>query len=277
MIGVLITLLATLFSESSTSIGKYEVKKGEEGVFSFAFINLFFILIFFIAWAVIIPSSFVFSTASLPTFLTRAVLEIIQTYVAVLAITKADRTTFSFFRIITIPLLLLVDIIMGYSLETKQIIGISILFIGVLIALIDRSVNKKHAGLILYTAVGSVATISLYKYNISHFNSFVAEQLLLTIIVLTAVFIFALVKEHSNPLKLLLKRNLFAQSFLQGAAGLIESFAYTFTAASVVVAVARSGGVVWSTIFGRAYFKEKHIAHKIIIVAIIITGFFFLI
>lgn len=277
MIGLVTVLLASFLFESGTSIGKKEAAQGHEGIFGFAFINHFFVFIFFAVWALIWPDSFSFSLKSLPTFITRLVLEFIQIYIAILAITKADRTTFSFFRIITIPLLLIIDLVLGYSLASKQIIGVVVLFIGLLVALFDKAVNKKYIGLILLSGINSAITISLYKYNISHFNSFIAEQLVSTGILLIAIYFVVIYKERVSPFRLLKQHRLFLQSFSQGAASLVESFAYVLLPASVLVAISRSASVVWSTVFGGAYFKEKNIFHKALIVIIIITGFILLI
>jgi len=277
MVGFLLTILASFLAESSTSIGKAEIKSKKESILSFMFLNLFFVFILFLAIAIINPASFIFSFKSLPTFSLRVILELLQTYIAIKAIATADRTTFSFIRTITIPLLLLVDVILGYALSLNQILGVSILFIALLLSFVDHSIKKKGLWLVLFTAVNSVATISLYKYNITHFNSFIAEQLVITFFVIGVALIALIIKEKKNPFKLLLKKPFFFQSFLQGAAAIVESLAYTFLPASIVVAIARASGMIWSTVSGRVYFKEKHILHKFAIVAIIIVGFVFLI
>ncbi|MCX6793068.1 MAG: hypothetical protein NTY12_03500 [Candidatus Falkowbacteria bacterium] len=277
MIGFLLTILGSFLSETSTSIGKSEIKKKKESILSFMFLNLFFVFILFLGIAIVNPSSFVFSFKSLPTFTLRIVLELIQTYIAVKAIATADRTTFSFIRTITIPLLLLVDVILGYALNLNQIIGVAILFIALLLSFVDHTINKKGLGLVIFTAINSVATISLYKYNITHFNSFVAEQLIVTFFVIGAALIALIIKEKKNPFKLLLKKPFFFQSFFMGTAAIVESIAYTFLPASIVVAIVRASGMIWSTVSGRVYFKEKHILHKAAIVLIIIVGFVFLI
>lgn len=276
MMGFFLAFFGSLLSESSLSIGKTEMKDKKEGVFSYMFLGLFCIFIIFLITALINPSSFRFSWQSLPTFSLRLILEIIQIYVTVIAIAKADRTTFSFIRSITIPLILLVDVFLGYSLRLNQIIGIAILFIAFIITFADHSIRKKGLLLVIICSLNSVITISLYKYNITHFNSFVAEQLIITFFILISALIASLIKEHKNPFKLLLKKPFFFQSIFSGSAGFIESAAYTFLPASIAVAIVRASGIFWSTIFGKVYFKEKHIYHKIAIVAVIITGFIFL-
>jgi len=63
----------------------------------------------------IIKGSFGFSMASLPTFGARLLLEIILSTTTITAIAKSDRTTFTFLRTTTVPLLLLVDLALGYA------------------------------------------------------------------------------------------------------------------------------------------------------------------
>ncbi len=277
MFGFLLAIASSLLSESSLSIGKKEMNNKKEDIFSFIFLGLFFNFIIFLCLALIKPNGFIFSLNSLPTFGWRLILEIIQVYLAAAGIALADRTTYGITRVISIPLLLMVDVFLGYTLNLNQIIGIGILITGMIIALTDKTVNKKGLPILILSALNAVITISLYKYNITHFNSFVGEQLIMSGGLLLLVTSYIIFKEKNNPFKMLLKKKLFSQSFLEGAAGVVASLAYTFLPASVILAITRAASVFWATIFGKFYFKEKNILHKAVIVLIIIIGFMFLI
>src|SRR5438128_6890539 len=126
MIGIILVGIAGFFAEIGTSIGKYEVAHKKESLYAMGFLSgvwssSFLIIIGFVR------HDFIFSTASLPTFLLRAVLEIILLFVSLNAVLTADRSTFSFLRTLTIPLLLIADLSLGYAIPPQQIFGISLM------------------------------------------------------------------------------------------------------------------------------------------------------
>src|SRR3989344_4119813 len=123
MIAFFLSFLAKVFDEIGTSIGKHKVQLSKESIYTMGFLNMFWGALFFLSFAFFIRKAFVFSFESLPTFIPRLVLEVAQTHVTLNAIVAASRSTFSFIRIFTIPLLLLIDIILGYSITTNQIAG----------------------------------------------------------------------------------------------------------------------------------------------------------
>jgi hypothetical protein len=276
MFGIIITGIAAFFSEVATSIGKYEVSARKESAHTMAFLNMFWGTIIFFGIAIFIPKTFTFSLESLPTFSIRAVLEILQTYISVLAITAADRSTFSFIRIATIPLLLVVDIILGYTITTGNIVGIIIIVFGFLILFINHGIQKKGSGFVLFTAINAVATISLYKYDITHFNSVVAEQGFITLILMSYFFSMSYFSAKENPFSFFKKRIFFGQSLSSGIGGVIHGFAYNFASASIITAASRSFEIFWAIVSGKAYFHEKSTATKFISMFFVIIGLFLL-
>src|SRR5690606_12002348 len=113
-------------------------------------------------------------------------------------IVKADRSTFSFLRLLTIPLLLVVDIVLLYAISVTQIAGIAVILVALAILLYAHKKARKYAGLVVVTALVSVVTISLYKYDISHFNSVVAEQSIFYVIMLVFFGIMAKYRHNEN-------------------------------------------------------------------------------
>ena len=145
MFGIIITGIATFFEEMATAIGKYEISERKESVYTMGFLNMFWGTLIFFGIAFFIRKTFSFSLESLPTFGIRAILEILQAHISVLAITIADRSTFSFVRTGTIPLLLAVDIMLGYTITTGNIIGIIIIALGFLILFINHGIQQNTA------------------------------------------------------------------------------------------------------------------------------------
>lgn len=281
MLGLLLTAGASAAEETSASIGKWETSCGKESIFSMGFFNSLWATLFFLAIAFVIPHDlfatgfprgFVFSLSSLPTFLPRIVLEILGEYVAVYAIMRADRSTFGFLRIITIPLLLVADIILAYAISLPQIIGMSLIIASLILLFMDHGIRRQGAWLVVFTAVNAVATISLFKYDVTHFNSVEAEQALVSLALIIFFFIMALVKTRENPLRLLERPVFFAQSFLAGMSSVVMSFAYLFSAASVITAAKRAFSVLFAMLSGHIYFREKKLWVKVMSFVLIAIG-----
>lgn len=272
MFGVILISIGTFFEEISDSIGKYKVNSHKESAYTMAFLSVFWGVIFFLVIVLFKNNSFVFKLGSLPTFLTRAVLEIIQLYVQTFAIINADRTTYNFIRTITIPLLLLVDYTLGYNLGIWPMIGTTLIVVVLFVAFLNGGIKRKGSGFAIFSAVNAVITISLYKYDISHFNSVVAEQLLIGLISLMSFLYLALVKAKENPFIFLTKPVFFIQSAATGLGGVIESFGYSYGAASIMTAAKRASAIFWSMLSGRMYFKERKLIFKIFIFLVLLFG-----
>lgn len=272
MFGIILVAIGTFFEEVSDSIGKIKVNLRQESPYTMAFLSLFWGTVLFALIGLIKKSSFVFSLASWPTFTLRAILEIIQLYVSVFAIIKADRTTFSFIRTITIPLLLLVDLALGYKIGLIPVAGISLIVIALFIAFSNHGLKKQGLGFVIFSAVNAVITISLFKFDIAHFNSVVAEQLFMNLILLAFFSSLALIRAKENPFSFLTKPVFCWQSAAMGLGGVVESFAYNFGAASIMTAAKRSSAIFWSLLSGKAYFREKNFAFKIFIFSLLLAG-----
>ncbi len=277
MLGVFLTSLATLFEEISSSIGKWKVAMQEESVFTMGFLSVLGASLFFLVIAIVKENSFVFSVQSLPTFLVRAVLEILQLHTSMMAVVRSDRSTYGFIRTGTIVLVLIIDITLGYKLHLTQLIGIGVIIFSLLFIFTSHSINKRGIGYTIFCTVNAAITTSLYKYNISHFNSVVAEQLItcgmLSIVFSIGAYIFA----KENPFVFLKKRIYMAQTSTQGIDAVIESFAYGLAPASVIIAAKRSSAVFWSVLSGKAYFKEKNTLVKILLFAVLAGGIILLV
>ena len=237
------------------------------------FLGAVWTTLFFIGVALFSSSGIVFQIESLPTFTVRAVLEITLLFVILHAIKDADRSTLTTLRVLTIPLLLLVDIILGYVLSMTQFIGIGLLMTSAAVILFRApSLGSKGKIWALVSAVLAVATISLYKYDITNFNSVEAEQGLMYFILLVALVIGSIVQGRENVLRYLLRPLCLVQSLASAAAAVLHSFAYLFMPASVILALSRSTEVFLSMVSGRLYFCEKGLAARIIAFVLIVAG-----
>jgi len=272
MIGVLLASIGTFFEEISTSFGKWEISRKVESPFTFGFLQLFWGGVILLGIALVRPGLFVFSTASLPTFLPRVILEIVQVHVTVVAIAVASRSTFGFIRVLTVPLLLGVDVFLGLVPTPFQIAGIALTVAVIILLFRNHGIERRGALLTLATAVNAVATLSLYQYDIRHFNSVVAEQLIISAVLIAYLAVVSVIATREHPFRLLARRATFAQSVVMGVGGVIEGFAVLFAPISIVLAAKRSSAVLWSVIGGRLAFHEQHLLLKAAAVILLATG-----
>jgi len=275
MFGIFLLASGAFFSEVGVSLGKEEVARRKENIYTYGFLSLFLsTLAFFVI--VLLRGKFLFSLESLPTLSLRIGLEILQAYVSIRAITTADRSTFGFLRVLTIPLLLLVDLALGYSLAINQIIGSGILTLSILLLFLNHGLRSKGIGLVLFSAVNAVILISLFKYDITYYNSVEVEQGIIQVILLIFFALMAWKTTERNPLQLLRNPRFLFQSLSQAIAGVLVSFGYLFVPASVAASVERSTAVFFSLVSGNRYFHEKKFAQKLLAFLLLALGFAFL-
>lgn len=275
MFGLVLLAAGSFFSEVGVSLGKEEVARRKENIYSYGFLSLSLSTLAFLLIA-LLRGEFLFSLGSLPTLIPRIGLEILQAYVSIRALTTADRSTFGFLRVLTVPLLLLTDLALGYSLAVNQIIGVGILTLSLLLLFLNHGLRSKGVGLVLFSAVNAVILISLFKYDITHFNSVEVEQGIVQIILLGFFALAAWRTNRQNPLRLLGKPLFFFQSLSQATAGVLISFGYIFVPASVAASIERSTAVFFSLISGNRYFHEKKLAQKLLAFLFLVIGFAFL-
>ncbi|HAQ02713.1 hypothetical protein A2467_02615 [Candidatus Nomurabacteria bacterium RIFOXYC2_FULL_36_8] len=276
MIGVFLAAIGTFFDEFAISAGRSEVFNKKENIYTFGFLNFFWIFILLIIMA-IVKNSFLFDIASIPLMIIFIILEILQVYISLHATIEADRSTCGFLMITTIPLLLIIDTFLGYKLEINSLIGIFILVIGLIILLLNHGINKKGIGYVIFMSINAAVTISIYKYCITHYNSVESQYIITLFFILIFLLVMSFWKYKENPIKYLFKRKLFFESFPRGISGVLISFAYLYAPASVITSVKRGFSVLWSIISGNKIFHEKHLVIKIISFVLIITGLVFMV
>ena len=272
MLAILLVTFGSCLAEFSGSIGKHEVESGRQSLFLMGFLQLFAGVLIFSILIFLKPSLFVFSWFSLPTFIARAILEVVLAHISIMAITTADRSTFSFIRLGTVPLLFIADIALGFHLRPTQFVGLALLAITLLLIFVAPSVSKKGMGLVSLSMIMAAATISLYKYNISRFNSVLAEQFIIYLIILAYFFIRVCWHDGRHSLRLFLKPLYLLQAAAQGLGGVAESYAYSLAPASAVLTAKRSSAVMFAIASGSLYFKERHILIKLAILILLVGG-----
>ncbi len=271
MLGIILAVSGTFFDEAATSIGKKEVAQGRISIYTMGFLNNLLVILI-LTLVMILKRQFIFSLASLPTFCIRAVLEVILIQIALKAVCRSDRSTFGFIRVLTLPLLLIVDLTLGYKLSYAQIIGIILIMATLFFIFTSHGLKKQGSLYCLLTALLAVATISLYKYDISHYNSVEAEQTLIGLIIIIYLLGMAIFWAKEKPWRALARPILLTQSVSAGIGSVAVSYAYLFAPASIIIAVLRSSAVIWTVVSGKFYFKERKILVKIIYLVLLVVG-----
>jgi hypothetical protein len=275
MFAAMILLAATLLEEVQETLGKKAVRQQRENIYSMAFLAMFWTLLFLII-SVFLGAKFVVKPASIPLLATRSVLEIVFSYIVALGVIRTDRSTLGFMRLLTIPLLLAIDISLGYHLSNIQIAGICVMFTGLAAAFYHNPHGQRGSGIAIAIAILGAVTTTLYKWDITHFNSVAGDQI--TVCAFNVLFFFIMsVKTGPSPLKLLVQRRTGIQSLANGLGLAIESFAFTFAPASVIIALKRSFALIWCILFGKEFFHEKKTRHKLYAGAFMVTGLMLLV
>jgi hypothetical protein len=275
MTALLLLFIGTFGEEVSLSMGKSAVKRRLQSPYTMVFLSLFWGVVFFVV-SLLFGKEFTFTVASLPTFGLRLLIEMVISYTAIMAVIRADRSTCVFMRLITIPLLVLSDLRLGYSLSSFQLAGI-VVICTVLVGLLSMGkISRKGLGYCLFTSIMGAATITLYKYNISHFNTVAGEQIMMHGALLVWFTVLARLKTKENPWSYLLRLFSEEQSIAKGLGSFLISHAYNLAPASVVVTADRSLSIFWGVIFGHRFFHERNFGLKLVAFGGVACGLYLL-
>jgi len=272
MLGILLQAVATFLEEISGSLGKWMVSRREESYFAIGFQNTALVLVFFLTLVAFEPSRWKLDPRSLPSMAVYLVLAVVQGAAALKSSAVAERSTWNFIRTGTIPLLLLVDVVAGNAVGGGQAIGILVITVALGALFLYQGIDRKGIGLTAFSALNAVATISIYKWHITAYNSVATEQIFSHGAL--AIFFFWGSRRYfrENPLKLFARPHAMLQSVTYSAGSIIESYAFLYAPASVITTAKRSFAVLWSIIAGHKVFKEKALGHRLAVFAIVVVG-----
>jgi hypothetical protein len=277
MIGIVLQAVSTFFEEIGGSLGKWMVERKEESYYALGFQNAILVQVFFVALVAFDPSRWKFDPRSIPTLIVFMLAAILQGWATMKSTSIAERSTFNFIRTGTIPLLLAADLLLGYVISNRQAAGILLILIALVVLFVNHGVDKKGTGLTAFTAVNSVVTISIYKWHITAFNSVATEQILVHCALVPFYFWGARHFFRENAFGLFRKPHAILQSAAYGVGSAIESFAYLYAPASVIVTAKRSFAVLWSVVSGNRVFHEKALGLRIAVLAFVVIGLILLV
>lgn len=271
MFGVLLASIGAFFEELSSSIGKEEVRRKQESMYAMGFLNAVVAALFFVVLIIFFRKGGLTFDAW-PTFILRALLSMSLAYFSINALVKAERSTYGFIRTATIPLLLVADVLIGSRISGYQTLGMAFICLGLLFLFMNHGFSKRGIGHAVMSAANAAVVIGLYKYDITHGNSVELEQLLGLLVLLAFLYAMSRYYSREHPFSLLKKPLVLLQSGSIGIATVIDSFAYLFAPASVILAATRSSTVVFTVLSGGVFFHEKHIAVKVVSLVAFVGG-----
>lgn len=257
MIGSILAFFEALFTEGSSTLGKQTLKEKGESPYSFLAITYIMgaLVLFMVSLAT--KQEFIFSLQSIPFFTARLILDMILGYVGVKALMLFDRSFFSLVRVMTIPLLLLFDVLLGNTVSLLEMVAIGGMFFIFLLLCEYEHFTLSKMRIALPFALLPAFTLTLYKYDITHFNSVFAEQCISLFFLALFAFVMDLVIYKENPLRLFANPRIIAQATCAGIAEVAASFAYVFGTASVITGLRRAYSILFGLVSDVYIFKKK--------------------
>lgn len=274
MIGIFFGIVGTFFIEIQNTITKYQSTKYHP--LTIAWVGSVCVCLFYVWWLIIWSdvygySHFIPKKESLWLLSLRIILECIQAYITILAIRDTERSTYGFIRILTLPVLLVFDIFIGYSITMIQ--SICIIFMTWLLTYtlaFDQWKTYRWWWYALFSAINAACTLSLYKYSLSHYgNTVIGDQLIITTIVCLFFSIWIYIVRPNKIRWLFYDTYFLWQGIAMAIGSVLMSFGYQYLLAVEVTMLTRVWWVFWSLVFGVIIFHEKHVYRKAIYVVIL--------
>lgn len=273
---MLLAFFGNFIGEFSSSLGKRMLEKKELSIYLYGVASYLFLTVLFSLIVQIKGESFVFG-GGVAMFATKFIFEIIQSEVQFRALEIAPRTTFGFVRVLTIPLLLVVDLVLGYTLTIMQFVGISLVTLSLIFMFSGKRISRSGFYLSLFSAINAVITISIYKYNITHFRSVAVEGYYSTLLLLCYFVIRSFLLHGRNMFRLLLRPNVTLFAGSDGVASVMLSFAYQYGPASLILAMVRSSALFWSFLSGAIVFGEVGVRRKFAVLSLLVFAVFLMV
>jgi drug/metabolite transporter (DMT)-like permease len=279
MLGVLFIIGSTFLEEASSVIGKRKAAHNQENAYAYVFLHGFFAWIFMVVGLFWMEVRF--SPESIPILGTRIILEWLAMWIVAQAVIKSDRSTMGFAGILSIPLLTGVDIFLGYHLSVLNLLGMGLISVALFLAFSRKpSSRRKRQGLHFAVAMALMSGLAatLYKYDLTHYNSLAVEQ---SIVLTGSVLFFGIMSaRHTRknaPWRQLRRPSTLSQSLLAGTGNVLQSASYLFMPAAAVIATKRALSLFWSVLAGHSYFHEKSLGHKLLTFLLVAVGLVFIV
>jgi hypothetical protein len=190
------------------------------------------------------------------------------------AIHHAERSTFSVLSTITIPLLLICDILLGYETTRWQIGGVMLLVVMLTYVFFRGHFSMKGVKYVISSNLISLGTIVAFKYTTTYYASTELMNFLTSGGISALLFVIICKTKGFKGIKAVMKPKYIGFASLYGVGGVLCAAAYKFMIASMVIALKRFLSMIFGVITGKLYFHEKNTISKLSIASLIGIGVF---
>ncbi len=276
MFGILLVVIAAFFVEIGCSVAKHEHNKHGEDVWGAIFLNSFVTLLIYIAVG-IYRGTLNFFVQSWPILVLAALVNLAACFVSNMATLKASRSIAGIFRMLTVPLLAIVDYYLGYDISPVQILGVGVIVLTIITLMKRDAWHKSSTKWLMLNTIMTVLAITIYKYIIDHIATVETVQVINFIFLIVGAIVGAQIFNKQNLFKLFTHPFAFLQAGSMGLGSVLDGFAYSYAPASIISAAYRSAQAFWTLVSGSFYFHEHKIVTKVIAVIFLMGGIFLLV
>ncbi len=276
MFGIVLVVIAAFFVEVGCSVAKHEHSKHGEDVWGAIFLNSFVTLLIYLIVGVY-RGTLDFFVQSWPILVIAGLINLAATFVSNMATLKASRSIAGVFRMLTVPLLTVVDYFLGYDISPVQILGIGVIVLTIITLMKRDAWYKTSTKWLMANTIMTVLAITIYKYTIDHLATVETVQVINFIFLIVGAIVGAQICNKQNLFKLFTHPFAFLQASSMSLGSVLNGFAYSYAPASIISAAYRSAQAFWTLVSGSFYFHEHKIFTRMIAVVFLVGGVFLLV
>ncbi|MDR0607196.1 MAG: hypothetical protein LBG52_02330 [Candidatus Peribacteria bacterium] len=190
------------------------------------------------------------------------------------AIHQSDRSTFSVMSTISIPLLLISDIVLGYNVSRRQIAGVIILVIMLSYTVIKGDFSKKGLKYIISSNLIAIGTTVAFKYATTYYASTELMNFYNAGGMSLLFFIIVGKTKGRHGIAQILRPKYLGFASLYAVGSVLCAAAYKYMIASMVIALKRCFSMMFGILTGKLFFHEENTTKKLSVASIIGLGVF---
>lgn len=270
-IWILSVILGAFFVEQSTSMKKKlkdELDHYQLSLLTVMAMALFSVFSVVIAWNMGVT----LSVMSVSLFVSQIFLSLFYYPILNKAIHQAERSTFSILGCMTLPILLVSDIMLGYGVNAYKILGIIVISVVVVYILATKTLSLRWCKDIVLANWIYMLMMIAFKYSTYHFASTEMVNLLITLPTALLFIPIVLKKRWKNWLKQTFSPKYFWIAGLYGVGWVLIAESYKTLIASSVMLFKQFFAMIFGLITGKLLFHEWRLYKKIIFVVSLGVG-----
>jgi hypothetical protein len=262
LLGLALMALATFVEEASTSMGRTGIDKAEEFPLEMGFLNAVAATGVYALIVVWLREPWTLTSADLPLFALRGLLDIAIGVCTVFAVAKADRGTFALLRLLTIPAALAFGILIGIPISPMAAAAAIVIMLALWLLGARHDVKWTGAGWAVTTSVLAGLSVVLFQRQLT--QSAAPATMQLWIVALDAVVwgTAARIKDGRWPIAPLRHPLGWLHAGAMGIGAGIEFTAFTLAPGALLIATKRGLAMGWALTSGQRLFHETGMRAK---------------